>query len=187
MTDKPVVSNFSYRPTEDSRPSPPRLAMHIARISCTDSIVRWISKSLTQLHILLFYIDGVVCRGGCRRGWSGSGMGVGMLRGLSVQSFLVSVRVGFLVCWVLGFLVSEFLGFLVSKSLADPQTNTIKRQHQAKTCKFKLPSERVYPPLVYPPLVIYCFQLLVFACYANLRRSSFSAPQLEYPQTNHTI
>ena len=83
-----------------------------------------------------------MCRGGCRRGWSGSGMGVGMLRGLSVQSFLVSVRVGFLVCWFLGFLVSEFLGFLVSKSLADPQTNTIKRQHQAKTCKFKLPSER---------------------------------------------
>ena len=114
-------------------------------------------------------------------------MGVGMLRGLSVQSFLVSVRVGFLVCWVLGFLVSEFLGFLVSKSLADPQTNTIKRQHQAKVCKFKLPSERVYPPLVYPPLVFYCFQLLVFACYANLRRNSFSAPQLEYPQTNHTI
>ena len=32
MTDKPVVSNFSIDPTEaeESRLSPPRLAMHIA-------------------------------------------------------------------------------------------------------------------------------------------------------------
>ena len=53
MTDKPVVSNFSIDPTEaeESRLSPPRLAMHIAwqsKNNGIDSIVRWIATSLTQ-------------------------------------------------------------------------------------------------------------------------------------------
>ena len=51
MTNKPVVSNFSIDPTEESRLSPPRLAMHIAwqsKKNGTDWIVRWIATSLTQ-------------------------------------------------------------------------------------------------------------------------------------------
>ena len=116
-----------------------------------------------------------------------------MLRGLSVQSFLVSVRVGFLVCWILGFLVSEFLGFLVSKSLADPQTNTIKRQHQAKTCKFKLPSERfTHPSFTHPSLSIvfnYSFLLAMLICVAavsqhrnwNIHRQTIQYSCFWYP------
>ena len=40
------------------------------------------------------------------RGWSGAGVGVGMLR--------VSWFIGFFGCWFLGFLVSWFFGFLVA-------------------------------------------------------------------------
>ena len=55
-------------------------------------------------------------------GWSGAGVGVGMLRGagdsltcLRGAWFLVLLFLGFKVCWFLGFLVSKFLSFLVSK------------------------------------------------------------------------
>ena len=44
-------------------------------------------------------------------GWSGAGVGVGMLRG---RAFSASWFLGFLLCWFLGFLV---VGFLVSTFL----------------------------------------------------------------------
>ena len=61
------------------------------------------------------------------RGWSGAGVGVGMLRvlgiplldndwllGFLIDGFLVSRSFGILVSWFLGFLISWFLGLLVS-------------------------------------------------------------------------
>ena len=60
-----------------------------------------------------------MARGGEEKGWSGAGVGVGMLRvgGSWFRGFLfcfASCFVGFWVSWFQSFSVSKFIGFKVS-------------------------------------------------------------------------